>query len=82
MTALEKDISAILHQGGDPIAYRESLAALRRVSLADVDAAIAAVGGSPRQVHPEDLAQERIAEDRRMERGDSLAYRESQHEED
>lgn len=78
---IEADVRAILNQGGDPAVYRTGLASMRGVSLDVVDAAIAAVGGSPRAVHPEDLAQERLADDRRAAKQNSGAWRESNHEE-
>ena len=79
---IEADVRAILHQGGDPAVYRTGLASLRGVSLDVVDAAIAAIGGTPRTVHPEDLAQERLADDRRAATQNSAAWRAHNHEEE
>ena len=75
------DIRTILNQGGDPRRYRDGLAELRRVPVETIDAAIAAIGGSPRIVDEETVAQERLADDRRMARTHRAAYREYQHEE-
>ena len=79
---LAQDIRAILHQAGDPRQYREGLATRHRVSVDIIDAAIAEVGGSPRVVDEETVAQERLADERRLARTHRAAYRESQHEED
>ena len=77
---LEADVRAILAQGGDPAVYRTGLASIRGVDLTVVDAAIHNVGGSPRTIHPEDLAQERCADDRRAATQNSAAWREFNHE--
>ena len=79
---IEADVRAILNQGGDPAVYRTGLASMRGVTLDEVDAAIAAVGGTPRTIHPESLAQERLADDRRATKQNSPAWREANHEED
>ena len=78
---LEADVRAILDQGGDMQVYRTSLAQMRGVSLAVVDAAILAIGGAPRTIHPEDLALERLADDRRAARQHRAAWEEASHEE-
>ena len=78
---IKADVSAILEQGHNPVVYRHALASMRGVSLEVIDAAIAAVGGAPRTVHPEDLAQERLADDRRAARQDGQAWRLAHHEE-
>jgi len=62
---LAADVRAILQSGLDPVAYRRALAAARGVDVSEVDAVIAAVGGTPRQVSAETVAQERLAEERR-----------------
>lgn len=62
---LEADVRAILTQGGDPAVSRTSLASRHGVTLDVVDAAITALGGTPRTIHPEHLAHERIVDDHR-----------------
>lgn len=79
---IEADVRAILRQGGDPAVYRTGLASMRGVTLDVVDAAIAAVGGTPRTIHPEDLAQERLADDRRAAKQNRAAWRAFNHEEE
>jgi hypothetical protein len=77
---LKADIRKILSQGKDPLGFRRSLAALRGVTVEDVDAAIAAVGGTPAAIDPEVVAQNRLREQRAL-RGTS-AYKQANHEED
>jgi hypothetical protein len=79
---LEADVRKIMAQGGDPSDYRQSLASLRGVPVEMVDAAIAAVGGSPADIHPEDVAQRRLAEDRAFARTNRAAWRAYNHKEE
>ena len=79
---IEADVKAILNQGHDPVGYRQGLASRHGVSVDVIDAAIATVGGAPRDVDPEDLALERMMDDRRMARENPAAYRAYNHEED
>lgn len=63
------DIRAIQAQGCDPMPYADALARRWSVSSADASAIIARVGGTPRTVDPETVAQERLAEDLRQRHG-------------
>jgi hypothetical protein len=79
---IEADVRAILADGGDPAIYAKSLASHRGVSLEIVMAAIAAVGGTPRQMDEHTTADERLATDRRTARLYPAAARAFNHEEE
>ena len=74
-------VQAILEQGGDPKAYRQTMIAKYGVTEVDIDAIIAAAG-QPRQMDAETVAQNRLSADRRAARTHRSAYRAYQHEED
>jgi len=74
-------VQAILDQGGDPRQYRATMIDKYGVTEAEMDA-ILAHAGQPRQVHPETVAQDRLAADRRTAQTHRAAYRAYQHEED
>ena len=78
-TKAMQDIRAILTQGGDPAQYRSGLASRSGLTVEAIDALIAAAGPA-RIVDAETVAQERLAEDRRLAR--TSAYRTYQHEEE
>lgn len=75
----EAAVKAVLAQGGDPRAYRLGLAAHAGVAVEVIDEIIA-TAGAPRVVDAETVAQERLAEDRRMAR--SVAAIARNHEEE
>lgn len=77
-TRIEADIRSILSQGRNPVEYANGLAAVRGVSREVVEAAIAAVAGTPRVVDAETVAQERLVADRRMHPVSRLSYNHEQ----
>ena len=81
-TRLETDVRAILDQGGNPAAYRQGLASRHGVTVDVVDATIAAIGGTPREVDAETVAQERLDHDRHMTKQDPAAARAYNHDEE
>lgn len=78
---IEAHVRRILSQGLDPQRFAGALARNFGYDPADIQAAIEAVGGQPRKIHPEDLAQERLRQDRREAKLDRDAYLRSEHEE-
>lgn len=72
MTKLESAITQMRQQGADLSKFRAALASYCGVDISVVDAAIAAAGPS-RVVSHEQVARERLAEDRR--RRHTAAYR-------
>lgn len=84
-TATEKAeswIRSILSQGQDPKNYRRGVARECGLDVEAVDDIIASVGGAPRVVSAETVAQERLTAERAAAKADPAAYRASQHEED
>lgn len=78
---IEAHVKSILSQGLDPQRFAGGLARTLGCTEADIQAAIEAVAGQPRQIHPEDLAQERLRQDRREAKRDRAAYLRYEHEE-
>lgn len=77
--ALKDAVAAIIHQGGDPARYRMGLAERFGAPIAVVDAAISEAGPL-RRVDAETVAQERLAEERRLQ--GTPAHRAWSHEEE
>lgn len=65
---ISRDLSAILEQGADPKVFRQALAGAHCVTAVEVDLLIAQLTEAPRQADPEDIAQERIRQDRQEAR--------------
>ena len=77
-------IAHILHDGGDPRAYRQGIAESSRIPVETVDQIIAA-RAAPTPLTPaqlEDRAQEQLAADRAYARTHRAEWRRANHEEE
>jgi|GEM_PF-4033812 len=79
---LDEGIKTLLRDGGDPRDFRRALARRFGIDPAQVDAAIERIGGVPRAIEGEALAQQRLADEARERRLDPQAARAWDHEEE